>query len=121
MVATDEDALVCDFAETYHILDFRALPARLAARLACGLRSSSRIKQKLSGAKEDIQTALLAHIADAVRMLVWMQSEDGSKGRNRPQSIAALLLGESNASQGFDSVDDFRAWRESVIGGDSDA
>jgi len=121
MVATDEDALVCDFAETYHILDFRALPARLAARLACGLRSSSRIKQKLSGSKEDIQTALLAHIADAVRMLVWMQSEDGVKGRNRPQSIAALLLGETNASQGFETVDDFEAWRASVIGGDSNA
>lgn len=121
MVATDEDALVCDFAETYHILDFRALPARLAARLACGLRSSSRIKQKLSGSKEDIQTALLAHIADAVRMLVWMQSEDGLKGRNRPQSLAALLLGETNASQGFETVDDFEAWRASVIGGDSNA
>lgn len=121
MVATDEDALACDFAETYHILDFRALPARLVARLACGLRPSSRIKQKLSGAKEDIQTALLAHIADAVRMLVWMQSDDGLKGRNRPQSIAALLLGETNASKGFDSVDDFNAWRASVIGGNSDA
>lgn len=120
MIATDEDALVCDFAETYHILDFRALPARMAARLACGLRTSSRIKQKLSGAHEDTQTALLAHIADAVRMLVWMQSEDGVKGRNRPESFAALLLGE-NTSKGFDSVDDFKAWRASVIRGDSNA
>ena len=44
MAARDEDALVCDMAETYHIFDYRALPLFLAARLACGLREDSRSK-----------------------------------------------------------------------------
>ena len=28
MIAKDEDALVCDFADYYHILDSRSLPPR---------------------------------------------------------------------------------------------
>ncbi|MBO7722484.1 MAG: hypothetical protein J6S27_01735 [Thermoguttaceae bacterium] len=31
MVREDETALICDLAETYHILDWRALPLRTAA------------------------------------------------------------------------------------------
>ena len=38
MLNAGEDELVCDFAETYHILDLRALPVPLAATLAWGLR-----------------------------------------------------------------------------------
>lgn len=39
MVAVDEEALICDFAETYNILDWRELPCRTAAILASGLRN----------------------------------------------------------------------------------
>ena len=49
MVASDEDALICDFAETYHILDYKALPLKLRATLASGLRDSSRSKLILHG------------------------------------------------------------------------
>lgn len=118
MIAKDEDALICDFAETYHILDYRALPARQAARLACGLRPSSRIVQALSGAPTDPETVLLALIADAVRILVWQNTEDGHKGRNQPKSLLAILWGSSQTGAGFDSADDFEAWRASMIGGD---
>lgn len=119
MIAVDEDALVCDFAETYHILDFRSLPARQAARLACGLRQSSRIMQVLSGAPAGLDTVLLALISDAVRALVWQNTEDGHKGRNPPKSILTILRGNSQAnSEGFDSPEDFEAWRASMIGGD---
>lgn len=119
MIAVDEDALVCDFAETYHILDFRSLPARQAARLACGLRQSSRILQVLSGAPAGLDTVLLALISDAVRALVWQNTEDGHKGRNPPKSILTILRGNSQAnSEGFDSPEDFEAWRASMIGGD---
>ena len=123
MIARDEQALRCDFAETYHILDFRALPARQAAVLACGLRPSSRIMQKLSGIPCDLNTVLLALIADAARVLVWQNTEDGVKGRNQPRSILAMLRGAEQPAPGFgfDSAADFEAWRASMVGGENHA
>ena len=118
MIATDEDALICDFAETYHILDYRALPARQAARLACGLRQSSRIMQALSGSPSDLETVLLALIADAARILVWQNTKDGAKGQNQPKSLLGILCGNTHKGAGFDTVDEFEAWRASVTGGD---
>lgn len=43
MIRANEDALICDFAETYGVLDYRAHGARLAGTLASGLRSDARI------------------------------------------------------------------------------
>lgn len=43
MIATDEDALICDLAETYHVFDYRGLPLKTAAALASGLRNDARI------------------------------------------------------------------------------
>jgi len=60
MIATDEDALVCDLAETYHVLDYRMLPLKTAAALASGLRSDARIfeaiRQKDREAKRETET-----------------------------------------------------------------
>lgn len=122
-MAKDADALYCDMAETYHILDYRALPARQAARLACGLRPSSRIRMALSDSIADSETMLLAMIADAVRILVWQQTRDGIDGKNVPKSLAALLVngGEDEAGVGFQSAEDYEAWRASMIGGDAHA
>ena len=58
MVALDEDALICDFAETYHIYDYRRLPVEYAATLAYGLRENSRIRMVQSGLKVELNTLL---------------------------------------------------------------
>ncbi|MBQ4177615.1 MAG: hypothetical protein II640_09125, partial [Lachnospiraceae bacterium] len=50
MINADEDALICDLAETYGIFDMESLPVKLVATLAMGLRGDSRIKMKISGA-----------------------------------------------------------------------
>lgn len=122
MIAADEAALRCDFLETYHIPDYRALPARQAALFACGLREDSRIMMRLSGVPVRAETMLLAVIADAVRYLVWQNTEDGHKGRNQPWSIRAVLTGGSRSDgAGFDSAEDFEAWRASMLGGDANA
>lgn len=92
MIAADEDALICDLAETYGIFAYRALPVKLLATLASGLRADSRIKMILAGTKASEETLLLAGIADRMGQLVWMQSMDGSKGKNRPKSILSILL-----------------------------
>ena len=92
MAARDEDALVCDMAETYHIFDYRALPLFLAARLACGLRENSRSKMRLAGNRIELRDALLAAILDRVSFLAWAQTRDGQK--NRPASILDRLMHE---------------------------
>ena len=96
MVHADEDALICDFAETYHIFDWRALPVRLAATLAAGLPETSRIRMKM---------------ADRLSLLVWMQTKDGQKNRHRPQSVAEMLTGKEKRStvQAFNSEEEFWA------------
>lgn len=93
MVHRDEDALVCDFAETYHLLDYRALPPLTAARLACGLSPDSRIMRTFSGQKAATREIFLAAILDRVNFLAWAQTDDARHGRNRPESVLEKLLG----------------------------
>ena len=113
--------MVCDFAETYGVLDYRALPLLTAATLAQGLPDTSRIKRKISGAGAvDTQTALLAIIADRVGHIAWMFSEAGQKGRDHPASILDTLTGKTEPEAvGYDSAEDFfAAW--DAAGGDID-
>jgi len=120
MVSLDEQALTCDFAETYHVLDWRALPPRQAAALAMGLRPDSRIMMKINGAAAPLNTLLLALIADAERILVWQNTEDGVNGRRRPSSLLAVLThGEEKEApgEGFDTPEEFETWHDSMTGG----
>lgn len=122
MIAKDEDALACDFAETYHILDFRALPARKAAQLACGLRPDARIMLRMAGLTVSVETMLLAMIADATRTTMWLNTTDAADGKNQPKSIAVILAGRGEQEgAGFDTAEEFEAWRASMIGGDPNA
>lgn len=57
-----------------------------------------------------LQEQLLASVFDAAQMLVWMQSEDGAKGRNRPKpfprpGVAADEDETHTGSGGVDLVD----------------
>ena len=118
MIATDEGALSCDMMETYHIMDWRALPARQAALFAYGLRDGSRIRQKLAGAATGLDTMLLAMIADGINLLLWINSKAGAEGRDRPASVLAMLRGGdgNKESVGFDTSEEFDAWRASMLG-----
>ena len=59
MAALAPDELVCDMAETYHVLDWRALGLPLAATLAGGLRETSRTCMALNHAPITTDTLLL--------------------------------------------------------------
>lgn len=113
MIVLDEDALVCDFAETYHIYDLYSLTVEYAATLAAGLRDTSRIKLKASGLKVDTNTLLLARIADGVTLNVYAKTKDAKHGRNRPKSLVeALTKDENNNLRSFESGAEFEAeWR----------
>lgn len=74
MIRDDEDALICDFAETYQIYSYRSLPLRLVATLAAGLRENSRIKS--AGAKASVTNTLLAMIADQLTAIRRILGDD---------------------------------------------
>ena len=112
MIRLDEDALICDLAETYHIYDYRSLPLRLVATLSAGLRDSSRIKLKAAGSPVNQDTILLAMIADRVEMFRYGFSEDASKGRNMPPSILEMLMGETKPKQQNKAIVSFSSGKE---------
>ena len=120
MIALDEDALLCDFAETYHIYNIYQLPVDYVATLAIGLRENSRIKTKLSGLKVDLNFLLLAHIADNTAITAWLNSENAAKGKDRPPSFVGALLNrvdESKQVKQFKSGADFdKEWEKARNG-----
>lgn len=110
-MATDEDALTCDFAETYHVYDFRALPAETAAALAAGLPKDSRVLRRLSGSELTLTETLLAAGVDLLHLILWTKTKDAEKGRNRPQSVLETLAGSAQKKdrnvRGFETPEAF--------------
>lgn len=93
MAAQYPEELTCDMAETYHVLDWRALGLPLAATLAAGLRENSRTRMALAGAKVPTETLLLGQAADALQLLLWTKTKEAQHGRNRPAPLVPTLLG----------------------------
>lgn len=98
-INTDKSALICDMAETYGVYDIWSLPPSTAAALAAGLHEDSRIKMKISGRKIGTDRALAAIIADRLGTLIWFKTEDGQKGRNRPESLYDMLTKDPDDSE----------------------
>lgn len=123
MIALDEDALICDLAETYHIYDYRSLPLQRVAIFCIGLREDSRIKKKISGNKHSIDTLLLASVTDYLSLILWTKTKDGQKGINRPASVLNQLLGsdKENDVTAFNSAEEFEAARKEIIEGSVEA
>ena len=119
MINMDEDALICDLAETYHIFDYKSLPVKLVGTFACGLRNNSRIMMQVSGIKIEPEQMLLAGIVDNTHMSAWLQSEDGRKNVNRPKSVLAQLSGNTeNDTRAFSSGQEFEDEWNRLTGGE---
>lgn len=116
MIRTDEDALICDFAEYYHILDYRSLPLDMAATLAVGLRADSRIMLKLSKQKIELKTLLIAGIFDKLAFIAWTKTTDAEHNRNRPEPVVAKLLEEEKENEviAFEDENDLLAHIQSI-------
>lgn len=92
MISKDEDALICDLAETYGVFDYRSLPVKTVATLSVGLREDSRIIMRLNNKKVKTNTTLLAGILDGINLLVWFKTKNGRKNINRPTSMLKTLF-----------------------------
>ena len=119
MISIDRTALICDLAETYGVLDYRALPVETLAALSVGLRENSRIKMKLSGAKVQLDFLLLAAAVDRLSLLVWSKTKDAEKGRNKPKSLVDVLNGKVKESNvmAFDTAEEWEEAKARIIGG----
>ena len=121
MIRIDRDALVCDLAETYHILDdMGLLPARQVAVLCAGLRDNSRIKMKINGTNVPYDIILMAQMVDRLNLLLWSKTKDGYKGINRPESIAEALLHPERTKKranvtAFNTPEEFWQARQAII------
>lgn len=121
MISIDEDALVCDLAETYQIYDYKQLPLTQVAVFAYGLRDDSRIKQIMSNQIVPLETTLLASIVDRLSLSLWLQTKDGQKGVNRPASIADQLIKRDKSENDgkdylvFESGEDFENYRKALL------
>ena len=114
MIEFDEDALICDLAETYQIYDYRSLPVKLIATLSAGLRDDSRIKMAAADMTVRQETLLLAAIADRVEAFRYGFTSDAEKGINQPSSLVDVILGrekDTNTNKGgvvsFGSAEEF--------------
>src|SRR5690625_2524791 len=119
MIKLDEDALICDLAETYQIYDYRQLPPTRVAVFAYGLNDDSRIKMKLIGQSVPTEILLLAGISDKLSTLVWFQTKDGQKGKNRPTMLTDLLTNKKQENKKdvivFNSGEDFMKVRNQLM------
>lgn len=101
MIRLDEDALICDLAETYHIYDYKAMPVSLVATLAAGLREGSRIRILTDARKAPVDTILLAGILDRLSVLL---------GGDQAKLIAKeFITSKQEPAYGFSSPEEFEA------------
>lgn len=102
--------LICDFAETYGILDYHTITPFQAATLAYGLRADSRIRIKEKGMDASMRDILLVRAVDELAFIRWLNTVDGQRGVNRPIPLAEKLIGQKNESAtkyGRDTPEEF--------------
>lgn len=109
MIAIDEDALICDLAETYHIYDYRSLPVELVATFSCGLRDDSRIKMKIRGVTTSETNLLIATVADRIYDVAYARCGK----ENNERIIETYFVAEKKESDivVFETADDFERAR----------
>lgn len=126
MIKLDEDALICDLAETYNIYDYKQLPLLKVAVFSYGLRDDSRIKKLMSDQIVSLDTLLLSLMVDKLSLSLWLQTKDGQKGINQPKSIASQFIHREEKEEDreylvFQSGEEFeRCYKERLasLGGD---
>lgn len=72
----------------------------------------------LSDTQISLSEMLLARAVDELAFIGWTKTKDGSKNRNRPQSVVKALTKQDKSEevQSFRTPDDFRAAWNDIIG-----
>lgn len=115
MLGIDRDAVICDLAETYHVLDYKAIPVMTLATLCAGLHGDSRIKMKLIDVKEIPKTFSLIRIADVLTIINYaLTAKEGAK---KPTLYQDIITGkqQKKTTGGFSSIDEFEEARKRFL------
>lgn len=122
MRAVHEDALICDFAQYYHIYDLDSVDVRTAATLACGLPADSRTLKEKTGKNIGLDIILQASILDTARSIEYAVFQSHTKKKlQRPQPVLKKLLGtekedsKKDEVRGFRTAEEFEAARNSFM------
>lgn len=121
MLATNEDSLICDFAQYYGIYDMESqVPCSTAAILASGLPPESRVMRKMSNSQISTTDTILAGIFDSLNNLMYMMA---GKKRKKPKSLLDKLLNTEKTKKkqeniiAFSSAEEFERIRKQIIEG----
>lgn len=119
MRAICEDALICDFAQFYHVHDLNQVSIRTGAVLACGLPAESRTVRELTGQKYTTETILKMGILDTLRSIENLYQNVHSKRKiPKPQSVFKLLSRKDDKDiRTFRSGEEFEKERERLLRG----
>ena len=115
MLSEDRDAVICDLAETYHILDYKAVPVQTLATLCAGLRDDSRIKMHLSGFNYVPDVFTNTHISDELTLIRYFLTGN----RKEPKLYQDIMNGKrkQNNTVGYSSPEEFEKARKRLIHG----
>lgn len=110
--------MICDFAEYYHIYDYKQFPITYVAKLAYGLRDNSRTKLKLADKTGTFEEMMMTMIYDAVNIIRYYHTKDAQDGVNPPEFLYSRLFDKDYKTKEdeveymhFSSAEDFRrAW-----------
>ena len=115
MLSIDRTAVICDLAETYQIFDYRRMPQRTVATLACGLKADSRIKTKMAGVKTSPPNSLLyALIVDELRAVRYGLMGDK---KSKPVFVTDLMANglPEKETESFSTAEEFEAKRREIL------
>lgn len=71
----------------------------------------------MAGVNTSAELSVLALIYDKLSLLLWAQSKDGQKNRNRPKSLYEMLNPKRREQDlmSFETGDDFDRARQAII------
>lgn len=111
MLASKEDAFICDMAETYRIYNIEEYPVDYIATLLTGLREDSRTAMSLAGTDMTLSQTVEVLTYDVLRLILWSKTKDGQNGVNRPEKLIDILRNKKKPEKvvGFDSGEEMLA------------
>ena len=85
------------------------------AILVYGLRDNSRLKMKILNSKMEIKDYLLAGIFDRLTLLVYANTKDAQKGRNKPKMLLDTIEKSKDNVSSFNSGEDFEKAKADIL------
>lgn len=85
------------------------------AILVYGLRDNSRLKMKVFKAKMETKDYLLAGIYDRLTLLVYANTKDAQKGRNKPKMLLDIIEKSKGNVSSFNSGKDFEKVKANIL------